>query len=220
MRIALVLQWLRAAKGDSARRGVCLIYAGTISIAQAGWVVQIAARLTSAYALSLGVILVLIEMMGPVLAERRDGGTPWHAKHIAERHGLFAIVALGEGVVGTVAALSVVADRQGWTVGAMLVGIAGMSLTFGMWWIYFLEPSAKILQRHRERALLWGFFQIPIVTSIVATGAGLRVAARFLDDTTALTRVAVVLAVAVPVATYLALLRVQHWYLARGSSDV
>jgi low temperature requirement protein LtrA len=220
MRIALVLQWLRAAKGDSARRGICLIYAGTISIAQAGWVVQIAARLTSAYALSLGVILVLIEMMGPALAERRDGGTPWHAKHIAERHGLFAIVALGEGVVGTVAALSVVADRQGWTVGAMLVGIAGMSLTFGMWWIYFLEPSAKILQRHRERALLWGFFQIPIVTSIVATGAGLRVAARFLDDTTALTRVAVVLAVAVPVATYLALLRVQHWYLARGSSDV
>ena len=34
MRVALVFQWLRAAKDDSARRRVCLTYAATISIAQ------------------------------------------------------------------------------------------------------------------------------------------------------------------------------------------
>lgn len=215
MRLALVFQWLRAAKGDPARRRVCLIYAATISIAQVGWVVQIAARLTSVHAIALGVILVLIEMTGPVLAERQAGGTPWHAHHLAERYGLFAIVALGEGVVGTVAALSAVAERQGWTLSAILVGIAGMGLTFGMWWIYFLEPSAKILQQHRERALLWSFVQILVVTSIVATGAGLRVAAIFLTGATTLPGVAVVFAVAVPAATYLVLLHGQHWYLVR-----
>ena len=42
------------------------------------------------------------------------GGTPWHAHHIAERYGLLAIIALGEGVVGTVASLAaVVANRAG-----------------------------------------------------------------------------------------------------------
>ncbi|HWS71223.1 MAG TPA: low temperature requirement protein A, partial [Thermoanaerobaculia bacterium] len=216
MRAALVFQWARAARGDLARRRACLTYAATISIAQIGWVIQIAYRLSSTVAITLGVILVFIEMTGPVLAERQAGGTPWHALHIAERHSLFAIVALGEGVVGTVAALSVVVERQGWTLDAMLVGVAGMGLTFGMWWVYFLEPSAKILQRHRERALLWGFLQILIVTSIVATGAGLRVATSFLDGAAKLPGVATVLAVAVPVAMYLLLLHAQHCYLVRS----
>src|SRR6202023_2357117 len=174
MRIALVFQWLRAAKDDRARRTICLIYAATISIAQVGWVVQIVVLLAALDAIIRGGILVLIEMTGPVLAERQAGGTPWHAHHIAERHSLFAIIALGEGVVGTVAALSAVVDRHGWTVDAVLVGIAGMGLTFGMWWVYYLVPSGKLLGRHRDRALVWGYVQILIVPSIVATGAGVR----------------------------------------------
>src|SRR5216684_552393 len=123
MRLALMCQWLRAAKDDPARRHIYLTYAATISIAQVGWVVQIVVPLAASAAIILGGILVLIEMTGPVLAERQAGGTPWHAHHIAERHGLFAIIALGEGVVGTVAALSAVVDRQGWTLDAVL-GVA------------------------------------------------------------------------------------------------
>jgi low temperature requirement protein LtrA len=46
VRVALVFQWLRAAKQDPARRRVCLTYAACISIAQVGWVVQIAVPLT------------------------------------------------------------------------------------------------------------------------------------------------------------------------------
>ena len=113
-----------------------------------------------------------MELAGPVLAERRDGGTPWHAHHIAERHGLFAIIALGEGVVGTVAALSAVVEQQGWTLDAAFVGIAGTGLTFGMWWVYYMLPSAPILHAHRDRSFVWGYSQLLIVTAIVATGAG------------------------------------------------
>lgn len=36
------------------------------------------------------------------------------------------------------------------TLDAVLVGIAGMGLTFGMWWVYYLVPSGEILQRHRK----------------------------------------------------------------------
>jgi low temperature requirement protein LtrA len=214
MRVALVFQWLRAAKDDPARRRVCLTYAAIISIAQVGWVVQIVVPLTAPAALILGV-LVLVEMTGPVLAERQAGGTPWHAHHIAERHSLFAIIALGEGVVGTVAALSAVVDRQGWTLDAVLAGIAGMGLTFGMWWVYYLVPSGDILQRHRDRASVWGYVQMLIVTSIVATGAGLGVAADFIEGRATITAVSAVLAVAVPVGVFLGLMYALSYYLVR-----
>ena len=216
MRVALVFQWLRAAKDDPARRRVCLTYAATISVAQVGWVAQIVVPLAAPGAIILGGILVVIEMTGPVLAERQAGGTPWHALHIAERHSLFAIVALGEGVVGTVAALSAVIDRQGWTLDAVLVGIAGMGLTFGMWWVYYLVPSGEILQQHRDRASVWGYVQMLIVTSIVATGAGLHVAAYFIEGRARITTVAAVLAVAVPVVIFLGLLHALYWYLVRS----
>jgi low temperature requirement protein LtrA len=217
MRVALVFQWLRAAKDDHARRRICLTYAATISIAQVGWVVQIVMRLAAPDAIILGGILVLIEMAGPVLAERQAGGTPWHPHHIAERHSLFAIIALGEGVVGTVAALSAAVDRQGWTLDAVLVGIAGTGLTFGMWWVYFLVPSGDVLQRHRDRASVWGYVQMLIVTSIVATGAGLRVAASFIEGRARITALATVLAVVVPVVVFLGLMYALSYYLFRRS---
>jgi low temperature requirement protein LtrA len=215
MRLALVFQWLRAAKDDPARRQVCLTYAAMISIAQVGWVAQIVVPLAGTDAIILGAILVLVEVTGPVLAERQGGGTPWHAHHIAERHSLFAIIALGEGMVGTVAALSAVVDRQGWTPDAVLVGIAGMGLTFGMWWVYYLVPSGEILQRHRDRASVWGYVQMLIVTSIVATGAGLRVAAYFIEGRARITALAAVLAVVVPVAVFLGLMYALSYYLVR-----
>jgi low temperature requirement protein LtrA len=215
MRVALVFQWLRAATDNRARRRVCLTYAATISIAQVGWVLQIVAPFAASSAIILGSILVLIELAGPVLAERQAGGTPWHAHHIAERHSLFAIIALGEGVVGTVAALSAVVDRQGWTLDAVLTGIAGMGLTFGMWWVYFLVPSGEILQRHRNRAPVWGYVQMLVVTSIVATGAGLRVAANFIEGRATITAIATVLAVVVPVGVFLLLMYALSYYLVR-----
>src|SRR6185295_14524310 len=205
MRVALVLQWLRAARQDPARRRACLTYAIAISIAQIGWVVQIAVHFSITAAFILGSILALIELMGPVLAERQDGGTPWHAHHIAERHSLFAIIALGEGIVGTVAALSAAVELQGWTWDTALVGIAGTGLIFGMWWLYDLLPSAQILEQHRDRAYVWAVGQILIVTAIVATGAGLHVAAHGIAHQSRIGTLATVLSVAVPVGAFLGL---------------
>jgi len=215
MRIALVFQWLRAAKDDPLRRRGCFTYAATIAIAQIGWVVLIVVPLATPAAIMLGGILVLVELSGPLLAERQAGGTPWHAHHIAERYSLFAIIALGEGVVGTVAALSAVMDRQGWTLDALLAGVAGMGLTFGMWWIYYLVPFGKILERHRDRVAVWSYAQVLIITSIVATGGGLRVAAYFIDGRARISALAAVLAVVVPVGIFLGSIYALSYYLVR-----
>ncbi|WJI49494.1 low temperature requirement protein A [Mesorhizobium sp. C089B] len=143
MRVAMIFQWLRAARQDPGRRRACLTYAIAIAIAQIGWVVQILVDFSLATSLAFGAVLLLIELAGPVIAERRDGGTPWHAHHVAERYSLFAIIALGEGVVGTLATLSAVVEEQGWNLDAALIGIAGMGLTFGMWWVYYMLPSGR-----------------------------------------------------------------------------
>lgn len=215
MRIALVLQWLRAAKQDPQRRRACLTYAFGISVVQAGWIGQLFLYMPSAVAVTIVCILVLAELVVPVLAERKDGGTPWHAHHIVERHILFAIIALGEGVVGTVASLSAVLETQGWTVDTALVCIAGTGLTFGMWWIYLMLPSARALHEHRGRAFVWSYGQMLLITSIVATGAGLHVAAYVLEHKAHIGATAALLTTVIPVAIFVGMIYALYYYLVR-----
>ncbi|PTE06875.1 hypothetical protein C9427_29735 [Mesorhizobium helmanticense] len=213
MRLAMVFQWLRAARQDPVRRRACLTYAIAVSIAQIGWVVQIVVDFPVGVSLILACILAVIELAGPVIAEGKDGGTPWHAHHMAERYSLFAIIALGEGVVGTLATLSAVVEEQGWTMDAALVCIAGTGLTFGMWWVYYILPSARVLHSHRERSFVWGYGQMVIVTAIVATGAGLHVAAYFIEHKAHIGPLATLLTAAVPVGVFLGSIYALYYYL-------
>jgi low temperature requirement protein LtrA len=202
MRVAMVIQWLRAAKQDPDRRSACLTYACTITVAQFGWIAIAIADTSLGVTFVLFALMIGIELTGPLLAEKRMGGTPWHAHHIVERNGLLTIIALGEGVVGTVASLSAVVAAQGWTVDAVLVAVAGTGLTFGMWWVYFVVPAADLLHAHRERSFGYGYLHIVVFGSIVATGAGLHAAADYIEHRSAMNSVAAVLAVAIPVGVY------------------
>lgn len=207
MRIALVGgQWLRAAAQDPAHRRACLTYAAAITFAQALWIVSIFVDTSVPVTFVIVAVLIGIETLGPLLAETRRGGTPpWHAHHIAERYGLLTIIALGEGVVGTVATLTAVIGEQGWTFDAVFVVVAGVGLTFGMWWTYFTLPQAELLHAQRERSFWFGYVPIVTLAAIVATGgAGLHAAAYYIEHHSALSSVETVLTVAVPVGIYTA----------------
>jgi low temperature requirement protein LtrA len=216
MRIALVAQWLRAAKQDPQRRSACLTYATVVTVAQIGWIgtILVNTSLVATYAVSI--VLVCFEMLGPYLAERRMGGTPWHAHHIAERYGLFTIIALGEGVVGTVASLSAVVSAQGWSVDAVLVAVAGTGLTFGMWWVYFVVPQSELLHAHRHLSFRWGYLHLVVFGAIVGTGAGLHAAAYYIEHHSKLSAAGTVLWVAIPVAIYIASVYVLYTWLVRA----
>jgi low temperature requirement protein LtrA len=60
MRVALVFQWLRAARQDPARRRACLTYAAAVSLAQLGWIAQILFDFSVAATFVLGSILMLV----------------------------------------------------------------------------------------------------------------------------------------------------------------
>lgn len=202
MRVAAVALWLRAARYDPARRRVCLTYAVAITIAQVGWVAVIIMSMPLTATLILIVILTIVEFAGPLLAERTDGGTPWHPHHIAERYSLLVIITIGEVILGTVLAVSATVDELGWSTEAVLVAASGIGLAFGLWWIYFSLPSARVLVRHRERAITWAFTHIIVFGALVATGAGLHVAAASISGEHHISTMTAVALVAVPVLVF------------------
>lgn len=203
MRIAMLTQWLRVAAQSPRYRQAAITYAAALALAQVGWVAMIFLPLGLVGALVLAAVLIGVEMAGPALAEHKLE-TPWHPHHIAERYGALVIVALGETVVGTVASLGAVIQRMGWTLDVGLVAIAGMLMTFGMWWIYFSMPFGTVLHARRRSSFVWGYTHFVAFAAIAASGAGLNVAAAYIEGHSALTALATLLTVAIPELVFVA----------------
>jgi low temperature requirement protein LtrA len=99
----------------------------------------------------------------------------------------------------------------------VLVAVAGIGLTFGIWWTYFMMPSAEVLHVHRRRGFPWGYSHLFIFGSIAATGAGLHVAALYIGHESHIGAVATVLSVAVPLAVYVLMLYGLYTYLLHAA---
>ena len=56
---------------------------------------------------------------------------------------------------------------------------------------------------HRERSFGWGYGHIPLIGAVVATGAGLHIAAYYLEEESELDAAGTVLSVVIPVAVYI-----------------
>ncbi|MET3953559.1 low temperature requirement protein LtrA [Rhodococcus sp. OAS809] len=213
MRLAMVLQWWRAARSSTEYRVTAWANIRWIVIAQVGWVVVAFTGLPNGVLIPLLFVIGSLELLLPVIAQGAAGGTPWHPHHVAERYGLFAIITLGEGVVGTVASSAGLlggSDGMTWTVNTIAVVVAGVGLTFGLWWAYFITPFGEMLERRRGRGYLFGYGHIPLFIGTAGAGAGLHVAGLYLEHHSVLGGVAVVLSLAVPVALYLAIVYSLH----------
>jgi len=207
MRVAMIGQWVRAAGQDPAHRRACATYIVSIAVAQLGWLALLFANTSASTMLAWSGVLILVELAGPALAERgpRATPTPWHAHHIAERYGLMVIIALGEGLLGTTAALAALVGPEGpgWSMDVALLGLAGVGLTFGIWWVYFAVPSGAILHAYRQRSFGWGYWHIVIFAAVVAVGAGLHTAAYFLEHHSELSETGTLLTIAVPLLVFI-----------------
>lgn len=216
MRIAMVLQWWRAARQAPAFHDVGMANIRWTLIAQAGWIVVAFTPTPIAVVFVAFAVLGTLELVLPVLAQGSAGGTPWHPHHVAERYGLFAIIVLGEGVVGTVASSGDLlggGDGTHWTWNAIAVVVAGVGLTFGMWWMYFLTPFGDILVHRRKRGYLFGYGHIPLFIGVAGAGAGLHVAGLYLEHHAEVSGTVVVLALAAPVGLYMLMIYLLHTLL-------
>jgi len=207
MRLSQMAMWFRVARQDPSNRRVAFRYAVVYAVIQVAWVAVALMRIDS-----VPVLVVLIvglwsaELAGHPFATwdsdaRGDSwqGTPWNAHHIVERYGLLVIITLGEGLLGTIAAVAAVVEHVDWSLEAILIVIAGTGLTFGLWWSYFLVPSGPVLERHRNRKWFWGYGHILLFGAVAAVGAGLHVAAYAAEGRTEIGTLGVTLAVVIPV---------------------
>lgn len=217
MRVALLVGWVRAYRSDAERRPTIRSYVITLIIAQAGWTAVALLPVSLGQALAVGAVLYLIELGGPYLAERKVG-TPWHAHHITERYSLLAIITLGEGIIGTVAALAPLTSGEHWSPDAVPVIIAGIGLTFGLWWVYFSWDAAEILHHFRQRSFAFGYLHLPLYASIAAVGAGLHVAGYWLDHHADVSAAGAAASVAIPVGLYVVLVFAIYYALHRGAA--
>jgi low temperature requirement protein LtrA len=197
MRIGLVGAWLRVARDERATRPRAVRYAIAITALQVLWIARLA--LGSEFGLASFAVLAALEMLSPMWAERSTGRPLFHAGHIEERYGLFTIIVLGESLLSAAAGFQTAFDEQGLTGGLLLVGLSGIALAFGTWWLYFdhpghLTPTAGV-------AFRWGYAHVAVFASLAALGAGVHVAIEAVTDH-AEDRVGA-LAVALPVAAYL-----------------
>jgi low temperature requirement protein LtrA len=223
MRVAMIALWSRAAHDDPARAAIARTYAAGLAGIQLLWIGLVFVPAPWVY---IGyVVLVVGEVSLPVFAESRAvdavrsaaGATPWHAEHIAERYGLLTLIVLGEVILGITGAFGPALSERGFSIPLLLLGIGGLLVVVGLWWIYFLGGDDQGLTTQRV-AYLWGYGHYVVFAGVAATGAGLEVAVDAEEHVAHVSATAAGFAVAVPIALVLLLLTtLRHLTWSPGS---
>jgi low temperature requirement protein LtrA len=219
MRVGLVIQWVRAAVENPDGRVTATRYAVGVGIIQLLWLGRLLLPTNAAnqwWTVYLAFfLLVVLEGFVPYWAER-TGMTTWHPHHIAERYGLFTIILLGE----TIAVLALGDSKvvtAGDRVGPLIaVGISSLVLIFGLWWLYFLQPSGDGLAEHREGSFFWGYGHYFVFAGLASLGAGLEVVVTSAGGHSVVPPETAAWSIAIPVALYLASLLVAHLRILPG----
>jgi low temperature requirement protein LtrA len=221
MRVGLVAQWVRAAIENPGGRATATRYAIGVTVVQLGWLARLLLPANPAnewWTVYIAfVLLVALEVVVPLWAER-PGMTTWHPHHIAERYGLFAIILLGE-AIAVLAASSGAIVTAGDRIGPLItVGASALVVIFGLWWLYFLQPTGDGLAAHRSGSFFWGYGNYFVSAALGAFGAGIEVVTTFAGGRSTVAPAIAVASVSVPVALYLVALIVTHARILPGIS--
>ncbi|WP_127504549.1 low temperature requirement protein A [Actinoplanes solisilvae] len=202
MRLAMVGQWLRAARSDPRHRPTTIRYAVGVGIIQVLWLLRLLPS-GSASAWSVFLLLVLLELAVPIWAETASGGRlTYHSHHIAERCGLFTLIGLGETVMAaTIAVQSAFGPDIEFEWALIRLAMAGVTIVFALWWIYF-DRGPRNLPPSLRTSSLWGYGHYFIFSAAAAVGAGLAVRVDYVTREAAISSAVASAAIAVPVAIY------------------
>ncbi|MGW2593241.1 low temperature requirement protein A [Streptomyces sp. NPDC001515] len=206
MRLAMVTQWLRAARADRERRGCCLRYAAGIFLVQIGWVVRLA--LPESVGGVTFAVLVVAELAVPAWAEHRIT-TTWHPHHIVERYGLFTLIVLGESITAATGAVRAALDGEAGIGELAPLVVGGILTVFALWWLYF-APRTPVRLDSLRAALMWGYGHYAVFASAAAVGAGLALNVAHANGHGHLSERAAAAVYTVPVAVFITLVWLLH----------
>lgn len=214
MRIASVVQWLRAYYQAPTIRPTALRYAVGIFVVQAGWVGLL--FLPSGTPLAVFCFMIVAEFSVPLWAERA-GITSWHPHHISERYGLFTIIVLGESILAAANAAQKGLSLGFLDVDFLLFGVGALLIVFCMWWLYFQNDVAHRLRDYRT-AFVWGYGHYFIFAAAAAAGAGLAAQIDKYTGSAQASDLTVNAGLAIPVAIYVFFTWLVHKPLSQSVS--
>lgn len=199
MRLAMVAQWLRASRGAPELRTTSLRYAVGITALQVLWVARL--WLPGGGGVLVFLLLVLGELAVPVWAER-SRPTPWHPGHIAERHGLFTLIVLGESVLASTSAVVDGGEHVEHLGPLVLIAVCGLTLAAGMWWTYFSREHDERLGSLGS-SLVFGYGHYVVFAAAGAFSAGIEVAIDHDTHSTGLAASVAAATLTVPVGVFI-----------------
>ena len=171
--LLLVVLWFRTGLHDPSHRPGSNPYSAGYLLAAVLFAASVAFEGPAKY--WLWAIALASEVIGWVIGmhrwtppETQDGEaiittTP----SLIERMGLFVIIVLGEVIVGGVAGM---ANLDPLDATGIVIGLLGVIVAIGLWWIYFDLVSHRAPQPRRTQ--LWLNLHFPLVVAIAAGGAG------------------------------------------------
>jgi len=204
MRLALVTQWLRAARSDPAGRAGTLRYAAGVTLVQLGWIGWI--YLHGPAGLIGFAVLVAAELAVPAWAEFAGRPTPWHAGHITERYGLFTIIVLGEAIAAIATAVQSALGQSRASPSVLTAAATGLLLVLALWWSYFKHSATEHIRQSLPATFVWALAHYLIFAAVAALGAGLQVVVATLAHNTRVTPAYAAFTVAIPVTTFIIVL--------------
>ncbi len=199
MRLALVVQWIRASRGNAGLRKTALRYAVGIAVVQVFWVCYPLAP--ADWALPVFLLLVACELLVPVIAERA-GRTPWHPEHIADRYGSFTLIVLGESVLASTAAAANAVENASQLLQFSLLGVGAFILVAGLWWVYF-SSDASVWLRRRRAPMVFGYGHYFVFAAAGAFSAGVKVLLDHEAGSSGLSSATAVATLSIPVSVFL-----------------
>ena len=209
MRVGLVVSISRAIRDDTDTGRVAMRYVIGISVLQVFWLLRLLVPPGHGAVNISFLILAVAELLVPLWADRA-GGINVHAGHLADRHGSFMLILLGESVLAaTTAFRDVLADVE---LDVMLVatGLTALVILFALWWIYFEEPAAERLEANRRRAFTFAYGHFVVFAALALVGAGLEVVVNDVSGHAPLNGVIAAGAVAWPTAIFVLSLWAVH----------
>jgi low temperature requirement protein LtrA len=172
-RTIFVVWWMRG-EGDALFRSFVRIL---IWLTMAGAFWAAGGLAPSGWRMALWCVALLIDYVGPAVRYwvpglRASSVSDWNIEggHMAERCGLFVIIALGESILVTGATFA----KLDWTTATVAAFVVAFVGSLAMWWIYFDKGaefgSAAISHAEdpgRLGRLAYTYFHLPIVAGII-----------------------------------------------------
>ncbi|RHZ88891.1 hypothetical protein Glove_21g385 [Diversispora epigaea] len=98
--------------------------------------------------------------------------TALNIEHFSERVGLFAIIAVGESILGVL-----YVSTNAYPDGQLAKAILGLIIAYSIHWIYFDVDASRqfqhALRRHVFTGVLFGYIHYPLLMSLIAFGSSL-----------------------------------------------